>query len=199
VQESRHIEDPPVAVRVTRRVKPGRVEEFEEWVSGITAATSRFPGYLGTEVLKPGDPSDTDYHIIFKFDHMSDLKRWEDSDERRDWCLRVEPLQEGPAHRHVVAGLERWFVLPSNRDASPPPRYKMVAITWLAIYPLITAVYFFLGDPLQRLPLGFRTLVVTAIIVPAMLYLVLPLMTPLFARWLYPSESRETEQEGAER
>jgi antibiotic biosynthesis monooxygenase (ABM) superfamily enzyme len=95
VQESTHIEDPPVAVRVTRRVKPGRVEEFEEWVSGITAATSRFPGYLGTEVLKPGDPSDTDYHIIFKFDHMSDLKRWEDSDERRDWCLRVEPLQEG--------------------------------------------------------------------------------------------------------
>jgi antibiotic biosynthesis monooxygenase (ABM) superfamily enzyme len=98
-----------------------------------------------------------------------------------------------------VVGLERWFVLPSIRDASPPPRYKMVAITWLAIYPLITAVFFFLGDPLQRLPLGFRTLVVTAIIVPAMLYLVLPLMTPLFARWLYPSESRETEEEGAER
>jgi heme-degrading monooxygenase HmoA len=119
VQESTHIEDPPVAVRVTRRVKPERVEEFEEWVSGITAATARFPGYLGAEVLKPGDPSDTDYHIIFKFDHMSDLKRWEDSDERRDWCLRVEPLQEGPAHRHVVSGLERWFVLPSNRDTPP--------------------------------------------------------------------------------
>jgi uncharacterized protein len=199
VQESTHIEDPPVAVRVTRRVKPERVEEFEEWVSGITAATARFPGYLGAEVLKPGDPSDTDYHIIFKFDHMSDLKRWEDSDERRDWCGRVESFQEGPAHRHVVVGLERWFVLPSNRDASPPPRYKMVAITWLAIYPLITAVFFFLGDPLQRLPLGFRTLVVTAIIVPAMLYLVLPLMTPLFARWLYPSESREPEEDGAER
>jgi antibiotic biosynthesis monooxygenase (ABM) superfamily enzyme len=86
-----------LAVRVTRRVKPERVEDFEEWVSGITAATARFPGYLGAEVLKPGDPSDTDFHIIFKFDQMSDLKRWEDSGERRDWCLRVEPLQEGPA------------------------------------------------------------------------------------------------------
>jgi uncharacterized protein len=75
----------------------------------------------------------------------------------------------------------------------------MVAITWLAIYPLITAVFFFLGDSLQRLPLGFRTLVVTAIIVPAMLYLGVPLITPLFARWLYPSESQETEEEGVER
>ena len=61
-------------------------------------------------------------------------------------------------------------------DAPPPPRYKLVAITWLAIYPLITAVFFLFGEPLQqlplalqRLPLGIRTLVVTAIVVPAML------------------------------
>jgi uncharacterized protein len=193
-EESTHIEDPPVAVNVTRRVKPERVGEFEQWVSGITDAISRFPGYLGTEVLKPGDPSESEYHIIFKFERLSDLERWEDSEERRDWCGRVESFQEGPAQRHVVTGLERWFVLPPSRDTPPPPRYKLVAITWLAIYPLITAVFFFLGDPLQRLPLGIRTLVVTAIIVPAMIYLVMPIMTPLFARWLYPRESRETEE-----
>jgi antibiotic biosynthesis monooxygenase (ABM) superfamily enzyme len=193
-EESTHIEDPPVAVNVTRRVKPERVGEFEQWVSGITDAISRFPGYLGTEVLKPGDPSESEYHIIFKFERLSDLERWEDSEERRDWCGRVESCEEGPAQRHVVTGLERWFVLPPSRDTPPPPRYKLVAITWLAIYPLITAVFFFLGDPLQRLPLGIRTLVVTAIIVPAMIYLVMPIMTPLFARWLYPRESRETEE-----
>jgi antibiotic biosynthesis monooxygenase (ABM) superfamily enzyme len=193
-EESTHIEDPPVAVNVTRRVKPERVGEFEQWVSGITDAISRFPGYLGSEVLKPGDPSESEYHIIFKFERLSDLERWEDSEERRDWCGRVESFQEGPAQRHVVTGLERWFVLPPSRDTPPPPRYKLVAITWLAIYPLITAVFFFLGDPLQRLPLGIRTLVVTAIIVPAMIYLVMPIMTPLFARWLYPRESRETEE-----
>jgi uncharacterized protein len=193
VQESTHIEDPPVAVNVTRRVKPERVGEFEEWVSGITDAISRFPGYLGAEVLKPGDPSESEYHIIFKFERLSDLQRWEDSEELRDWCGRVESFQEGPAQRYVVTGLKRWFVLPPSRDTPPPPPYKLVAITWLAIYPLITAVFFF-GDPLQQLPLGIRTLVVTAIIVPAMIYLVLPLMTPLFTRWLYPRESRETEE-----
>ena len=123
-ESSRRVEDPPVAVNVTRRVRPERVGEFEEWVSGvsgITDAISRFPGYLGSEVLKPGDPSDSEYHIIFKFERLSDLERWEDSDERRDWCGRVESFQEGPAQRHVVTGLERWFVLPPSRDTTPPP------------------------------------------------------------------------------
>jgi uncharacterized protein len=88
-------------------------------------------------------------------------------------------------------------VLPPSVDAPPPARHKLVALTWLAIYPPITAVFFF-GDPLQRLPLGIRTLVVTAIVVPAMLYVVMPIMTPLFERWLYPSESREDVEEGTD-
>ena len=197
--ESTPVEDPPVAVNVTRRIKPGRTGEFEEWVSGITDAISRFPGFLGCEVLKPGGPSESEYHIIFKFERLSDLERWEDSDERRDWCGRVESFQEGQAHRHVATGLERWFVLPPSVDDLPPARYKVVALTWLAIYPLITAVFFFFGDQLQKLPLGIRTLVVTAIVVPAMLYVVMPIMTPLFDRWLYPRESREdVEEEGSE-
>lgn len=94
-EESTRVEDPPVAVKVTRRIKPGRVGQFEEWVSGITDAISGFPGYLGCEVLKPGDPSGTEYHIIFKFERLSDLQRWEDSEELRDWCGRVESFQEG--------------------------------------------------------------------------------------------------------
>jgi uncharacterized protein len=113
----------------------------------------------------------------------------------REWVRRVESLQEGSAQIHDVTGLERWFVLPPSRDAQTPPRYKIVLITWLAIYPLLTAVLYFFGDQLLRLPLGFRTLVVTAIIVPAMLYVMMPLMTPLFARWLYPRESGETTDE----
>jgi uncharacterized protein len=140
--------------------------ELPRRLGSITDAISRFPGFLGCEVLRPGDPSGTEYHIIFKFERLSDLERWEDSEERRHWCGRVESLQEGPAHRHVATGLERWFVLPPSRDAPPPARHKLVALTWLAIYPLITAVFFFFGDPLQQLPLGIRTLVVTGIVVP---------------------------------
>ena len=187
-------EDPPVTVSVTRRARPDRIEEFEEWVSGIIAAASRYPGHLGADVFKPDAPEDTEYRVVFKFDHQSNLRRWEESAERQEWYERAEPLQQGPPKRQVVTGLEGWFVLPSNRAAPPPPRHKMAVVTWLAVYPLITGIFFVLGDLLLRPPLGLRTLILTAIMVPTMFYVVMPTMTRLFARWLYPSASRRSHE-----
>ncbi len=57
-------DDPPITVVASRRVKPGREREFEEWVFGILAAANKFPGYLGSEVLCPSDPEDNEYRII---------------------------------------------------------------------------------------------------------------------------------------
>ena len=53
----------------SRRVKAGREEEFEEWAAGILAAANGFRGYLGSEVLRPGDdPGDDEYRIVFRLD-----------------------------------------------------------------------------------------------------------------------------------
>jgi antibiotic biosynthesis monooxygenase (ABM) superfamily enzyme len=67
----------------------------------------------------------------------------------------------------------------------------MAILTGLAAYPVTTALLFALGSPVEHLPLAARTLLVTAVIVPLMTYAVMPVMTRLFARWLYskPSES----------
>ncbi len=69
-------DDPPVTAVASRQVKPGREQEFEEWVSGILAAVNKFPGYLGSEVLRPSDPEDNEYKIISRFVHESNLHAW---------------------------------------------------------------------------------------------------------------------------
>jgi antibiotic biosynthesis monooxygenase (ABM) superfamily enzyme len=128
--------------------------------------------------------------VIFKFDHVSNLRLWEDSEERNRWLERIEPLVEGEARRQVVTGLETWFTLPGQRTLTPPARHKMAVVTWLAVYPLITAIFLFGGPLLLELPLGLRTLLITALMVPAMTYLIMPGMARLFRRWLYPSQAR---------
>ena len=72
---------------------------------------------------------------------------------------------------------------------SPPgsvPHYKAAAITWLALYPALTVLLAVLGPVLAPLPLFLRTMVGTTVLVPLMVYLLMPGMQRLFAGWLNP-------------
>ncbi len=181
--------DPPVTAVASRRVKPGREEEFEQWTSGILAAANGFSGYLGSEVLRPAGPEDDEYRIVFRFDHASNLKRWESSEERRRWLREVKPLVREENVR-VLTGLETWFTLPQKPGEPAPPRYKMAVVTWLAVFPLITAIFVAFEPLLNQLPMLLRTLVLTVVMVTLMTYVVMPRLTRLFSFWLYPDRDR---------
>jgi antibiotic biosynthesis monooxygenase (ABM) superfamily enzyme len=68
-----------------------------------------------------------------------------------------------------------------------PPRYKTALLIWLAIYPSINLLFWMLGDWLLQFPLLIRTLVLTGILVPLMVFVLLPLLQKLFRRWLFPT------------
>ena len=179
-------EDPPVTAVASRRVKQGREHEFEEWVSGILAAANEFPGYLGSEVLRPSDSDDNEYKIVFRFDHASDLHAWENSEERQRWLRKSRPLLQEEEKVHVLTGLETWFTMPSKAGEPPPPRYKMAIVTWLAVFPVVAVIFSLFGPWLNLLPTLLRTLVFTVVMVTLMTYVIMPRMTRLFSFWLYP-------------
>jgi uncharacterized protein len=185
--DATHGDDPPVTAIASRRVKSGKEQEFEEWVSGILGSAAEFPGYLGSNVVRPSDPDDDEFQILFKFDHASNLKRWEKSSERRAWLRRVQPLVHEENVR-VLTGLETWFTLPSRPGEPAPPRYKMAVVTWMAVFPLATAIFALTHPLLGGLPTVIRTLVFTLIMVTLMTYVVMPRMTRLFSFWLYPKK-----------
>ena len=63
-------------------------------------------------------------------------------------------------------------------------QHKRAFIIWLAIYPLVTILYYLLGGYLILLPLILRTFILTAIAVPVMFYFLVPLLNKLFSNWL---------------
>ncbi len=178
--------DPPVTAVASRRVKPGHEQDFEEWVSGILTVVNTFPGYLGSEVLRPSDPEDDEYRIVFRFDHASNMHAWQSSEERQRWLRKSRPHLREQEKVHVLTGLETWFTLPSKPGAPAPPRYKMAIVTWLAVFPLVAVIFSLFGQWLNLLPTLLRTLVFSAVMVTLMTYVIMPRMTRLFSFWLYP-------------
>jgi antibiotic biosynthesis monooxygenase (ABM) superfamily enzyme len=172
-------------------VKPGREQDFEAWLAGIGRAASQFEGHQGLNVLRPPGSGAPEYVYIFRFDSYAHLQRWEDSDVCHEWVAHLGDLTETSGSKQVLTGLEYWFTLPNAPGLPPPARSKMVLVTLLAIYPLSTLLTTAFGPVLSRLHPLLRGLAVSAVLVLLMTYVVMPRLTRLFARWLYPAMRRD--------
>lgn len=63
-------------------------------------------------------------------------------------------------------------------------QHKRAFLSWLAIYPIITLLLWLLGEYLVKIPLVFRTLLLTLILVPLLSYMIIPFLNNVFSKWL---------------
>ncbi len=65
-----------------------------------------------------------------------------------------------------------------------PPKWKFALMVWIAIYPSIMIVQLLIGNQIINLPLPLRSLIMTGILVPLMVYVLLPLLRKVLQNWL---------------
>ncbi|HJU85249.1 MAG TPA: antibiotic biosynthesis monooxygenase, partial [Nitrososphaeraceae archaeon] len=106
----------PITVIVTRTAKKGKIKEFEDWMDGIVHESLKFEGHLGVDVIRPVEQSKPEYVIIFRFNTLSNLLKWERSQARKEWLEKSKDVVEGEDKVQKLTGLEFWFT------PSPAPR-----------------------------------------------------------------------------
>ena len=176
-----------VTAIISHVVRPEREQGYEEWLRGIIAAAKKFDGHRGVSIIQPRDPAHPEYVAILRFDRYTNLKRWLESDVRREWIERLQPLIEKPEAVQTLTGLETWFTLPNKPLKSPPPRYKMALVTWLGVFVTLGVLSRLLAPFLSGLPLLLNQLITTGLVVVVLTYLIMPRLTQLFRKWLYPA------------
>jgi antibiotic biosynthesis monooxygenase (ABM) superfamily enzyme len=176
----------PVTAVISHVVRPGREQGYEAWFHGIATDARSFNGHLGVSAIRPQDHTHPEYVVILKFDCYDNLKTWLESNERREWIERLQPLIDKPEDIQTLTGLEPWFTLTNKPIKSPPPRYKMVLVTWLGVFVTISILNFLLLPLLSGLTPLLKSLIITGITVTLLTYLIMPRLTQLFRKWLYP-------------
>jgi len=176
--------DEGVTAVLSRLVRPGREAEYEAWSAGISEAARQFPGHRGVTILRPHPDTRPEYVIILHFDRYANLCAWIRSDMRRQWLERAKPLTQADQYFKVLTGLENFVTLPHSTDR--PPRYKTAAVTWLGVFVCSSLLSIALGPLLGTLPFLLRQAIATGITVCLLAYLVMPVLTRLFYRWLHP-------------
>ena len=194
-----HQEDGPITVIVTRIAKKGRIKEFEDWMDGIIHESLKFEGHLGVNIIRPVEQSRPEYVIIFRFNTLDNLLKWEKSQERKDWLEKSKDVVEGEDKVQKFTGLEFWFTPRSpdrakreannNKNSIPtvnvPPRYKMVMVTVSILFVMLHTLIPPIRQLTESLPLLLSDLLGLTITVLLMTYLIMPSVTRLLKAWLY--------------
>lgn len=63
-------------------------------------------------------------------------------------------------------------------------QYKTTLLTWIVVYPIITGLLAILEPTLAGLPMPLRTLVLSSLMVPIMVYVAMPAARNVFRNWL---------------
>jgi uncharacterized protein len=182
-----------VTAVITHRVRSGREQGYEAWITGISAAAREFPGHLGVSILRPQPGSATDYIIVLQFETGDYLNDWLDSDTRKVWIDRVQPLIREQEHIQVLTGLEAWFALPAQTSQPlgnrVPKRYKQAFLVWVGVMFVSLFVSPLIAPWLASLPPLLRMMLNVAVTVILLLYVIMPRLTQWFQGWLF-SEDR---------
>ncbi|NUW44446.1 hypothetical protein [Nonomuraea rhodomycinica] len=71
---------------------------------------------------------------------------------------------------------------PAAVAPAPPSVHHRALLTWLAVYSMIMVVQLLLGPAIAPLPMPLRTLILTGVVVPTVVYLLMPLLLRAHAR-----------------
>lgn len=174
----------PVTVTAARVVRHDRREAFEQWARDVQAVAATFPGHLGSSTLRPGAGSD-EYHLVYRFADADTMAGWERSPERAELVSRLGDLVEDERFARVE-GLEGFFA----RSAPSAPAWRVVLLTVLGVF-LLTSTFYLLLEPLvQDWPWAARLLVSAVVVVNGLRFVVMPVLTRVFAGWLRPVAHR---------
>jgi len=173
----------PVHVAITRRVKPGCEAAFEDAISGFFSDSIREKASLGALLIRPlpGTQSRT-YGILRSFASEQDREAFYNSINFRKWDENIRSLVEEDYTRQNLHGLEAFFTDPGR--IHHPPRWKMALVTWIGVWPTVYAISSAISPRLSGLHPALASGVVTLIVVLALTWAVMPVLTRLLRSWL---------------
>ena len=179
----------PVTVTVTRRMTVENPAQVMAWFQAGTTLAEAFDGFLGSGWVRSSQ-DEREWHVLYRFRDHHSLDAWQDSTERRWWLDAGGDMVEHVSGERRV-GIEGWFDEPEataglhDTEQFVPPRWKQMVTIFTGFFPMSLLVQYILTHLLPAdTPLVLRVLASIAIVMPPMVYFVLPFVTKLYQPWL---------------
>ena len=176
----------PIYIATVRTAKPGCEAAFEQALHDFVQHSFVLPGQLGVHIIRPPQGSDLrEYGIIRRFANREALSAFRKSPEYLKWNEFALGLTEGDSRAEELNGLESWFTMP-GQPLRALPQWKMAMVTYVAVDVVTTLLFWAIGPFIQNWPFLIRNSAFNVVVVAALTWLAMPLLTRIFHKWLQP-------------
>ncbi len=157
---------------VSQVIPPEKSEAFLDWQRTMTDASSKYPGYVRTEVFPPAEGLHDEWITIVRFADKDSLDGWVKSPERTSLNQKFNEDFGDFKMKRIGSGFDLWLQPPSQ---SKIPPWKMALTILCALYPtmllLQAAITFQLFAPFPHVLKMLFSILLTC---SAMQWVVLP-------------------------
>jgi antibiotic biosynthesis monooxygenase (ABM) superfamily enzyme len=169
----------PIHVAITRKVLPGKEEEFKDALRRFLGESFLHGGVQGAAMITalPGS-NNREIGILRTFADEAERDAFYNSQIFRDWEDYASTLTEEPVYRQLT-GLEAWF-----RSPGAPPRWKMAVATLCGVYPTSLFLSVTIGPLIKDFPIAIRSLLIAVSMVGMLTWVVMPQVTKFLKPWL---------------
>ena len=176
----------PIHVAITRKVLPGKEEEFKEALRHFLGDSFLHGGVHGAAMITALPGSDNrEIGILRTFADQAERDAFYHSQLFKDWEAYASTLTEQPVYRELT-GLEAWF-----RSPGAPPRWKMAVATLCGVLPTSLFISYVVSPHIQELHIALKTLIVSALMVGLLTWVVMPQVTKLLKPWLSGNSQKQ--------
>jgi antibiotic biosynthesis monooxygenase (ABM) superfamily enzyme len=174
-----------VTVVVHRCIKEGHESEFQAAMQEFTHFALGFPGHQGMQLLRLV-AGGRDYTVVARFASNEVRRAFTATPEYAAWMRRLGELTEGDPRIDELSGLEGWFASDDVPALPHPGKVKMAVATFIGVFPVSTVVSLLIVPYLKALPVLLVNAIVAAIIVILLTWVVMPIVTRLLHKWMFP-------------
>ena len=172
----------PIHVAITRRIKPGREQEFQTALKEFFARSLAESGVHGAAMLVPPPGSNSmEYGIIRSFASAAERDAFYASPLYFEWKKRVAPLSESEPEARELHGLEAFF---RGNSPAPPPRWKMAIVTYIGVEIVTISLAFTLGRATRSWNFFIANPIQNICVVGLLTWVVMPIVTKALSPWL---------------
>ncbi|MBA4031414.1 MAG: antibiotic biosynthesis monooxygenase [Planctomyces sp.] len=163
-------------------VRAGKEAEIEELLLRFIQRSLDDRGTTGVHLIRPAPGTDSrEYGILRSFRSEQHRHEFYRSEMFQNYKAETAELVEGDPIIRPLHGLEAFF----RGGGKAPPRWKMAAVTWLGVFPLVVLWSRLLAPHVTSLHPIAVTGMTSLCVVITLAWVVMPLLTKLLRPWLH--------------